>query len=59
MCSVLVSMGAIFFWFAATYSILMPNSKTSKIVQKTLKKCQKMKNISKNGVKLLKQLFSD
>jgi len=36
----------------------MPNSKTSKIVQKTLKKCQKMKNISKNGEKMQKRHIS-
>jgi hypothetical protein len=30
----------------------MPNSKTSKIVQKMLKKCQKMKNMSKKGEKM-------
>jgi hypothetical protein len=30
----------------------MPNSKSSKIVQKMLKKCQKMKNMSKNGEKM-------
>jgi len=30
----------------------MPNSKSSKIVQKMLKKCQKMKNMSKKGEKM-------
>jgi len=37
----------------------MPNSKTSKIVEKMLKKCQKMKNMSKKGEKMKNTCFSD